>query len=86
MNFLLVGGAVLSAILLSPDAPKAPAETTVSAPVQQPASQPQNPESPQKAAQAPTKKSEDRGWMTRETSVDQKTGETTEISVIGFAD
>ena len=92
MNLLLVGGAFLGAMLSGPDVPKAPVEkakveTTTSQPAQPPAEKSAPRAEPvQKTAQTPAAATEDRGWMTREISVDQKTGETTEISVIGFAD
>ena len=87
MNLLLIGGALLGAMFAGPDAPKAPVETMISASAQQAARMPARiPEPAQKTAQSPRKEPEDRGWMTRELSVDRKTGETTEISVIGFAD
>jgi hypothetical protein len=81
MNLLLIGGAFLSAMLSAPDAPKGPVEkagvgTTISQPA--PRAGP--------VQKAPAAAHEDPGWMTREIIVDQKTGETTEISVIGFAD
>lgn len=90
MNFILIGGAILGAMVLGPDgpdSPKAPVETTISAPAQQPAEKPApRAGAVQKTAQTPVGEPEDRGWMTRELSVDRKTGETTEVSVIGFAD
>ena len=91
MNLLLIGGALLSAMLSGPDAPKGPVGkagvgTTTSQPAHQPAEKSAPRAEPiQKTAQAPAAP-QDRGWMTREIIVDQKTGETTEISVIGFAD
>ena len=88
MNVILLGGVFLGAAFLGPGVPKAPAET-VSAPAQQqPVQKPtQKVEPPvQRAAEALPTESPDRGWMTREIHVDQKTGETTEVSVIGFAD
>jgi hypothetical protein len=88
MNAILLGGVFLGAALLGAGVPKALVEA-VSAPAQQqPVQKPgQNVEPPvQRTAEAPSGESPDRGWMTREIHVDQKTGETTEVSVIGFAD
>jgi hypothetical protein len=93
MNLLLIGGVFLGAALgPGAEVPKAPvemvAETTASAPESQ-ASRPKpvpKAEAAQKAAEAHPAQTSDRGWMTRDTYVDQKTGETIEVSVIGFAD
>jgi hypothetical protein len=87
MNAIILGGVFLGAAFLAPGAPREPLETKISAPAQ-PAQKPaQKVEPPvQRAAEAPSDESPDRGWMTRDIHVDQKTGETTEVSVIGFVD
>jgi hypothetical protein len=94
MNLLLIGSAFLGAAAFGPgpEAPKAPvetvAETTTSAPATREPRQKSTPGTApsQKTAAVRPGEFPDRGWMTREINVDQKTGQTTEINVIGFAD
>ena len=88
MNLILLGGALLAALLSGPGFTGATVETRTPTALQRPVGQPAEaePAPAQKTAQAPVGAADDRGWMTRELSVDRKTGETTEINVIGFAD
>ena len=93
MNLILIGGAFLGAMFMGPDEPdasKARVEKTSTAAVEQtahpPARQPAQKTRPLTTTTQNPDSERDRGWMTREITIDRKTGETTEISVIGFAD
>ncbi|HEY7798329.1 MAG TPA: hypothetical protein VIA80_06170 [Hyphomonadaceae bacterium] len=88
MNLLVIGGAFLGALLSNSASPEAPLETPISSTVEQHAQKNPVPrtEPAQRTALPPASASENRGWMTRELRVDQKTGDTTEIRVIGFTD
>ena len=76
MNLIMLGGAFLGALVLGVNgevAVKAVPLKATSAPVQP-------------AAVATAEQPEQPGFMTRNINVDPNTGETTEISVIGFVD
>ena len=89
MNLIFVGGMFLGAVFSGPEASQTPVEkASLEATISQPAQLPGAPDTSavQRTARGPAAAPTDRGWMRRETSVDQKTGATTEINVIGFAD
>jgi hypothetical protein len=87
MNLLVIGCAFLGALLSNPASPEALLETPTSSTVEQHAQENPLPRSePAQGTAQPSASSEYRGWMTRELRVDQKTGDTTEIRVIGFTD
>jgi hypothetical protein len=75
MTFMMLGGMILGAWIMDIGAAlkAAPPEATIATP------------EPQIAAPA-AENPEQSGFMTHDVSVDPETGETTEISVIGFVD